>query len=1240
MVELEEDSLIASYSRNRSKWQSDSSKFTPRGILPRETKPVQAATTDQVTSISESKPVEIEDKSIILNYHINRSRWQSDSSKFTPKGILPIDSSPLIGRRSITDSSNKESNRAAESLNDDRSVFSASNTRDGPTETELPRSTANNPSLLRNGENTELVESLDIVPQYSFYAEYFGQDESVKSSQNLECDDVLDYKSDIDSPYGAKGRLRPSNIASVVNTSEDGEWNKLIPLKQQKIGKESSSSSVKNNTVDYHRIFAERTEERNRPISIVARGRSKTPPTTKGVRTIDEHETSKENILQYVDDTLREKKLTPSSPEAQTRQKISETQQHQAHRQEDLPTISMKKTAQEIKSEDDTPQCDELELGYPEEVSQSKTATTGTENELLVCKSANNGCYLQTNNLETLSYLLPNSMEDYAAYPESPFEPCLNEQENNQDITSIQDRSPEIHTTQKDVLIATESPTKNLVEENVLQLDGQFAVENKATYSPTNCKYLAFSKSSDDEPIFIEESDFHSTDEDSDQSDYSMRDIDELGALPTKLRGSCETSPLRKWREDIDRLNIVENESHFGVHSSRHVGETSPISKKTEEVSAGAFNMTNFEEINEVSSVPVVEHSIDHLDSGNDSLHHHAAQNFYQELIIEGTTEILERDLMYAKPSRFGKCDVDVPPIDLNGSIEKLDCFGRTSMTSTNEEDFEKSHDYEEDNFIRDTSMMEATLNKQWKVDKQKEEYDANIALQSTAENDLINGNPPKKNNSVDRDKIPESKLQKSIWEKDGLFDTDVVLCDATTVSSFTDDENPFKSREPNELAPELHSSKQHPQSVEGSNIELSFSKNPSLKAHLKKSNVQSSESEHSLGNKENRYTKNGSHLKEHMVKLNENCHLQPLSDEKHPARLKLKTNVYAASPGIVSRNKFQLLKATSSQITKGEQKTDLLHRSYTTRMKGEADFLLAELLAVSASKIVLADDSKYEDALKKVVRPDLSSAHAAIVDAIDAPMDEMNSNIKCSQSRLSHSVAEEDVTISKCVDEMKQFWDWAAKFAKEENSIPYFSPLHATSKSGHALVAEEVIWDPFGGGPELDRCVPMLFQNEAKFTQSKASHSIDRSVKAGENATDVSIIQKNNSLLPTSLANAIQQTYSKREAAKSNIIVLSGGILARTSFKNIFMKKWKKSFWIQFEAKLMLFRSMEDFKDWKCCHIVHTSDAARTKNANQHDSLVKFRIDFLEEMSRPGMRGFRATEVKSKIYDKGGPLM
>ncbi len=236
MVELEEDSLIASYSRNRSKWQSDSSKFTPRGILPRETKPVQAATTDQVTSISESKPVEIEDKSIILNYHINRSRWQSDSSKFTPKGILPIDSSPLIGRRSITDSSNKESNRAAESLNDDQSVFSASNTRDGPTETELPRSTANNPSLLRNGENTELVESLDIVPQYSFYAEYFGQDESVKSSQNLECDDVLDYKSDIDSPYGAKGRLRPSNIASVVNTSEDGEWNKLIPLKQQKIG--------------------------------------------------------------------------------------------------------------------------------------------------------------------------------------------------------------------------------------------------------------------------------------------------------------------------------------------------------------------------------------------------------------------------------------------------------------------------------------------------------------------------------------------------------------------------------------------------------------------------------------------------------------------------------------------------------------------------------------------------------------------------------------------------------------------------------------------------------------------------------------------------------------------------------------------------------------------------------------------------------------------------------------------
>jgi hypothetical protein len=357
---------------------------------------------------------------------------------------------------------------------------------------------------------------------------------------------------------------------------------------------------------------------------------------------------------------------------------------------------------------------------------------------------------------------------------------------------------------------------------------------------------------------------------------------------------------------------------------------------------------------------------------------------------------------------------------------------------------------------------------------------------------------------------------------------------------------------------------------------------------------------------------------------------------------LKLKTNVYAAPPEIFSRNKFQLLKATSSQIKKGEQKTDPLHKSYTSRVKGEPDFLLAELLAVSASKIVLVDESKYEGALKKVVRPNLSSAHAAISDVIDAPMDEMNSNIKGSQgeSRFSHSVAEEDVTMSKCVDEMRQFWDWAAKFAKEENSIPYFSPLHATSKSGHALHAEEGVWDPFGGGPELDRSVPMLFQNEATLTPSKATHSIERSVKAGENATDVSIIQKNNSLLPPSLANAIQKTYSKREAAKSNIIVLSGSILARTSFKNIFMKKWKKSFWIQFEAKLMLFRSMEDFKDWKCCNTAHTSDAARTKNANQHDSLVKFRIDFFEEMSRPGMRGFRATDVKSKIYEKGGPLM
>jgi hypothetical protein len=47
-----------------------------------------------------------------------------------------------------------------------------------------------------------------------------------------------------------------------------------------------------------------------------------------------------------------------------------------------------------------------------------------------------------------------------------------------------------------------------------------------------------------------------------------------------------------------------------------------------------------------------------------------------------------------------------------------------------------------------------------------------------------------------------------------------IIICDAMTVSSFNDDDNPFKSRDPDELAPELHLSKQHPQSVEGSNIE------------------------------------------------------------------------------------------------------------------------------------------------------------------------------------------------------------------------------------------------------------------------------------------------------------------------------------------------------------------------------------------------------------------------------------
>ena len=98
----------------------------------------------------------------------------------------------------------------------------------------------------------------------------------------------------------------------------------------------------------------------------------------------------------------------------------------------------------------------------------------------------------------------------------------------------------------------------------------------------------------------------------------------------------------------------------------------------------------------------------------------------------------------------------------------------------------------------------------------------------------------------------------------------------------------------------------------------------------------------------------------------------------------------------------------------------------------------------------------------------------------------------------------------------------------------------------------------------------------------------------------------------------------------KGEMVMKSGYILARISFRTIFMKKWKQTYWVQYGRHTMLwFRSENHFNEW--LSNPYLSQA-------QRNFLVKLAINFVHDLYQPNVRGYQVTQAHTKAY--GGKLI
>jgi hypothetical protein len=94
----------------------------------------------------------------------------------------------------------------------------------------------------------------------------------------------------------------------------------------------------------------------------------------------------------------------------------------------------------------------------------------------------------------------------------------------------------------------------------------------------------------------------------------------------------------------------------------------------------------------------------------------------------------------------------------------------------------------------------------------------------------------------------------------------------------------------------------------------------------------------------------------------------------------------------------------------------------------------------------------------------------------------------------------------------------------------------------------------------------------------------------------------------------------------KGVMVIKSGYILARISFRTIFIKKWKQTYWVQYGRHTMLwFRSENHFNEWLSNPYLSPA---------QRNFLVKLAINFVHDLYKPSVRGYQVTQAHSKPYN------
>ena len=123
----------------------------------------------------------------------------------------------------------------------------------------------------------------------------------------------------------------------------------------------------------------------------------------------------------------------------------------------------------------------------------------------------------------------------------------------------------------------------------------------------------------------------------------------------------------------------------------------------------------------------------------------------------------------------------------------------------------------------------------------------------------------------------------------------------------------------------------------------------------------------------------------------------------------------------------------------------------------------------------------------------------------------------------------------------------------------------------------------------------------------------------------------------PTNTAMTPQHAISLNLARNANVnssdlpnpnyVLKTGYILTRISLRTIFTKKWKQTYWMHYGHdgnQLLLFRSKADADDW-LFNPYHSPKA--------RDVLVKLRVDFVNDLQKNKVKGYRAPNITVKAY-------